>query len=557
MIFGFGKKKKEKEQEVEQAENPVETTASGDDSVELVRDEFDETQRAVEREEKKRGFMRFFRREKKPAEDQPLSDDRSSSEGQEQDQRAEQENAAIESITQASSKIREGQPAAPAAAAQSEESKLRGTAPALPKTTETAETAEIAETTEPKEDVSDPVETPRPAAIIAPVPEPKPESKQEDDEEVTSDAASESRATAELAPNPEPKPEAKAGLEPAPETAAPHFDKTPDSKTSAEITEPPKTEIENAEEKTGKASLVSRWSQGLRKSTSNFTDLFTKRKLDEETLEEIEDTLIAADLGAEVAGKVTELLARDRFDKQVEAQEIREALAQIVVQSLSPREKALDIAASPDPQILLLVGVNGSGKTTTAGKLAVRLMAAGKSVLLVAGDTFRAAAVEQLKVWGERVGTDVLAGDAGADAAGLVFDAMSYAKKEKIDVVIVDTAGRLQNRKELMDELAKMVRVTKKFDPSAPHHVLLVLDATVGQNALLQAKIFTEVAGVSGLVMTKLDGTAKGGVLVALAEKFELPIHYVGIGEQVDDLRPFDAHDFARALAGMENEARP
>lgn len=300
--------------------------------------------------------------------------------------------------------------------------------------------------------------------------------------------------------------------------------------------------------------FLTRISTGLKKSTSqmsdNLTSAFNKRKLDDEALEELEELLIAADFGVGPATRTAALLAQDKFDKHVTGLEIKIALADVIGETLTPLEKPL-VLGTKKPQILLFVGVNGSGKTTTLGKIAKRYTDQGKKVLMCAGDTFRAAAVEQLKVWGERASAPVVSAKLGADAAGLVYDAIARAQDENFDVLMIDTAGRLQNRTELMDELAKIVRVIKKQDDSAPHHSILVLDATVGQNALLQTEAFQKTAGITGLIMTKLDGTAKGGVLVALADKFKLPIHYIGIGERIEDLENFSAPVFAAALSGI------
>ncbi len=303
-----------------------------------------------------------------------------------------------------------------------------------------------------------------------------------------------------------------------------------------------------------KDGFLSRITRGLRKSTSRMTEqvsaVFTKRKLDDEALEELEDILISADLGIGPASRVTALLAKDKFDKQVTDMEVKIALADVISEILTPLEKPLKLTGA-SPEIILFVGVNGSGKTTTLGKLAKRYHDQGKKVMIAAGDTFRAAAVEQLTVWSERAGAQIVSSDIGADAAGLVYDAISKAKAENVDILMIDTAGRLQNRTELMEELAKVVRVIKKQDASAPHHSILVLDATVGQNALIQTEAFKETAGVTGLVMTKLDGTAKGGVLVALSDKYKLPIHAIGIGERIEDLENFSAPVFAAALSGV------
>jgi len=305
-----------------------------------------------------------------------------------------------------------------------------------------------------------------------------------------------------------------------------------------------------------KPGFFSRLAQGLKRSSTQLgdsvTSIFTKRKLDAAALEELEDALIAADLGAPAAMRVTERLAKDRFDKEVTDEEVREALADVVGETLTPLESDLNVTGKP-PQVVVFVGVNGSGKTTTLGKIAVKLKREGRNPLLAAGDTFRAAAIEQVSVWGERAKAPVIKREIGADAAGLAFDALETAERDGHDVVLIDTAGRLQNKAELMDELRKVIRVIKKKMPDAPHHVVLVLDGTVGSNAVSQAEAFLEAANVTGVVMTKLDGTAKGGALVQVAEKFKLPIHYIGIGEGEEDLQPFSARDFSRALAGLED----
>lgn len=297
-----------------------------------------------------------------------------------------------------------------------------------------------------------------------------------------------------------------------------------------------------------------RLSTGLRRTSSSLggaiTDLVSKRKLDAGTIEDLESELIRADLGPELATRMASVLAEGRFEKAITSEEVKAVLAGEIEKVLAPIARPLELTARPF--VILVAGVNGSGKTTTIGKLAAYMRAQGKSVMLVAGDTFRAAAIDQLKIWGERTGANVIAREPGADAAGLAFDAISAAKAEGIEVVLVDTAGRLQNRTELMSELEKIIRVMRKVEPSAPHAVLLVLDATVGQNALSQVEIFGKTAGVTGLVMTKLDGTARGGILVAIAAKFGLPVHFIGVGEGVDDLAPFGARDFARAVVGLE-----
>jgi len=297
-----------------------------------------------------------------------------------------------------------------------------------------------------------------------------------------------------------------------------------------------------------------RLSGGLKRTSSSLggaiADLVSKRKLDAAAVEALEGELIRADLGPETAGRIAAVLGDGRFEKGIAPDEVKAVLAGEIEKVLAGVAKPLEITAKPF--VVLVAGVNGSGKTTTIGKLAAKFRAEGKSVMMVAGDTFRAAAIDQLKIWGKRTGATVMAREPGADAAGLAFEALTAAKTESVDVVLVDTAGRLQNRTELMSELEKMVRVMRKVDPAAPHAVLLVLDATVGQNALNQVEVFGKIAGVTGLVMTKLDGTARGGILVAIAAKFGLPVHFIGVGEGVDDLAPFTARDFARAIVGLD-----
>ena len=302
------------------------------------------------------------------------------------------------------------------------------------------------------------------------------------------------------------------------------------------------------------------WFQRLKSGLSRTSDklaggitaLFTKRKLDTETLQQLEDLLITSDLGVATAAKLTANLAREKFDKEVTDEEVREAFAADITRILEPVARPLEIDGANRPHVVLVCGVNGSGKTTTIGKLARQWKTEGKTVWLAAGDTFRAAAIEQLQVWGDRAGVPVIARPQGSDPAALAFDALSQAREAGADVLVIDTAGRLQNRAELMDELAKVVRVIKKQAPDAPHDCLLVLDGTVGQNAHNQVKVFREMVDVSGLIVTKLDGSARGGVVVALAEDFALPVHAVGVGEQPDDLRPFEARAFARGLMGLE-----
>ncbi len=302
-------------------------------------------------------------------------------------------------------------------------------------------------------------------------------------------------------------------------------------------------------------SWFERLRKGLSRSSQQLGDsiggIFTRRKLDEDTLQDLEDVLIQADLGMETAIRITGALSATRYGKDISTDEVRNIMASEIEKVLGPVAKPLELDLSHKPHVILVVGVNGTGKTTTIGKLAAKLTAGGLKVMLAAGDTFRAAAIEQLHIWGKRTGAPVVSSKLGADAAGLAFDAWKQAKEAGSDVLIIDTAGRLQNRVELMEELAKIVRVLGKHDPEAPHTVLQTLDATTGQNALNQVEIFRNIAGVNGLVMTKLDGTARGGILVAISAKHKLPVYFIGVGEQVDDLEPFAASDFAKAIAGV------
>jgi fused signal recognition particle receptor len=304
-----------------------------------------------------------------------------------------------------------------------------------------------------------------------------------------------------------------------------------------------------------KQSWWQRLSGGLKRTSSSIggavSDLVVKRRLDQAMLDEIEDALIRADLGVETAARIAAAIGEGRYDKSITAAEVKAVVAAEVEKVLTPVAKSLAIKEAK-PFVALVIGVNGSGKTTTIGKIAAKLRAEGRSVMLAAGDTFRAAAIDQLNIWGGRSGASVIARAPGADAAGVAFDALTEARGEEVDVLLVDTAGRLQNKAVLLDELQKIVRVMKKVDPSAPHAVLLVLDATIGQNALSQVEVFRDIAGVTGLVMTKLDGTARGGILVAIAAKYGLPVHFIGVGESIDDLAPFSAGDFARAIAGID-----
>jgi len=337
------------------------------------------------------------------------------------------------------------------------------------------------------------------------------------------------------------------GQAPTPETEEPPSapaDTAPAPVSATEPVPPPQP----------KASWFQRLKSGLSRSSSaiseSITAIFTKRKLDEAALEEFEDMLIKADLGLDTAAAITTALRAGRYDKEIGEDEVKAVLAGEIEKALQPVARPLVVDPGRKPHVILVVGVNGTGKTTTIGKLAAKFRDEGKSVVLAAGDTFRAAAIEQLKIWAGRTGATIVAGAPGADAAGLAFDALRDAKAAGADVLLIDTAGRLQNKDVLMAELEKVVRVIRKVDPTAPHTVLLTLDATTGQNAMAQVELFGKRAGVTGLVMTKLDGTARGGILVAIAAKHKLPVHFVGIGEQVDDLEPFRAEDFARALVG-------
>ena len=349
-------------------------------------------------------------------------------------------------------------------------------------------------------------------------------------------------------PIPRPKPETdpetsqKSELQAAPASAAP-LSAAPASAAPASAASAPQ-------------NWWQRLRHGMRRTSSNISDgvtgLFTKRKLDAATLDDLEDVLIQADLGVETASRITQAIGEGRYNKEIAPEEVKAILAGEVERTLVPVAKPLAVEQTKKPFVILMVGVNGSGKTTTIGKLAQKFRAQGLNVMLAAGDTFRAAAIEQLKVWGARTGVPVMAREQGSDAAGLAFDALQEAKAQGADVLLVDTAGRLQNKTGLMAELEKIVRVMKKLDDSAPHAVLLVLDATVGQNAVSQVDLFRQAAGVTGLVMTKLDGTARGGILVALAARFGLPVHFIGVGEGVEDLEPFAARDFARAIVGLD-----
>ena len=352
------------------------------------------------------------------------------------------------------------------------------------------------------------------------------------------------------------------GGKPREETAAPVEETVSaseeDQPNDAQVETPPAVAEQAPEQgpapEQKKKGWFSRLSDGLTRTssrlTTGITDLFTKRKLDDAMLEELEDLLIGADLGVETSMRITESLRAGRFNKEIAPEEVRAVLAKEVERVLEPVAKPLRLDGTHKPHVILVVGVNGTGKTTTIGKLAAQFRKDGKSVMLAAGDTFRAAAIEQLKIWGERTGAPVIASAVGADASGLAYTALEAAQNGSHDVLLLDTAGRLQNKAALMEELQKVVRVLRKLDASAPHDVLLVLDATTGQNAMTQVEAFKATAGVTGLVMTKLDGTARGGILVAISAKHGIPVHAVGVGEGVEDFQPFEARDFASAIAG-------
>lgn len=325
---------------------------------------------------------------------------------------------------------------------------------------------------------------------------------------------------------------------------APVPDHTPvdDARESAELSD-----------HTEEGGWLSRLAGGLKKSSSKFTDVLTKRKLDETALEELEEALIMADLGPKTAAAIVKDFSATRFGREVDEVEIKQAMADAMAAILEPVSKPLIIDESHKPFVILMTGVNGVGKTTTIGKMARQFQQQGKKVMMAAGDTFRAAAVEQIRIWGERNHCPVIARDIGADPAAVAFEALEQAKAQDIDVLLIDTAGRLHNKKNLMEELQKIIRVLKKKDESAPHACLLVLDSTTGQNAVSQVETFKELVDISGLVVTKLDGSAKGGIVVALADRFGLPVHAVGVGEGIDDLQPFTAQSFARSLVGISS----
>jgi fused signal recognition particle receptor len=348
--------------------------------------------------------------------------------------------------------------------------------------------------------------------------------------------------------------EAEIAPEPAPVPSGP-APQSPAGKVTVGKAVEKKAEPAPAPRPAPRQSWFQRLREGLARSsrelTGSIAGVFTRKRLDEETLQDLEDVLIRADLGVETAMRVTGALAESRYGREISDEEVRHVMAAEIEKVLGPVARPLELDLSHKPHVILVVGVNGTGKTTTIGKLAAKLTEGGLSVMLAAGDTFRAAAIEQLKIWGERTGAPVVSSKLGADAAGLAFDAYEQAKAAGSDVLIIDTAGRLQNKAELMAELEKIVRVLGKHDAEAPHTVLQTVDATTGQNAMSQVQIFRNVAGVNGLVMTKLDGTARGGILVAIAARHKLPVYFIGVGEQVDDLEPFAAGDFAKAIAGV------
>ena len=374
-------------------------------------------------------------------------------------------------------------------------------------------------------------------------PEPQEVTAEEPEEITPAEAATAEEANA-------PKPEAPAASEKAPEQPAVRnqgFEIVTGRTVETPAAQPAKRQ-----------SWFQRLRAGLFRTSQQLSGqiaaLFTKRKLDEDALEELEDLLIQADLGVETAMRITDTLSSERYGKDVSGNDVVRIMAGEITKVLTPVAKPLQLDLSHKPHVILVVGVNGTGKTTTIGKLAAKLTRAGLKVTLGAGDTFRAAAIEQLKIWSERTGAEFVGTKLGADAAGLAYDAFKRGQENGSDVVIIDTAGRLQNKAELMDELAKIVRVLGKLDPDAPHTVLQTLDATTGQNAMNQVEIFRNIAGVSGLVMTKLDGTARGGILVAIAAKHKLPVYFIGVGEGIDDLEPFEAAEFAEAIAGRQVE---
>tara|TARA_R110002049_G_scaffold23781_7_gene84858 strand:+ start:73349 stop:74752 length:1404 start_codon:yes stop_codon:yes gene_type:complete len=392
----------------------------------------------------------------------------------------------------------------------------------------------------------DPTPTPEPISVPDPTPQPAPEPAPQPAPEPAPQPQPEPAPQPEPLPEPTPEPAPESAPEPLPDPAPTPLE-IPDPQPLREAMTPVAPQLADVPEApvTEKPGILGRLMGRAAPRT------VVRRVLDDDMLEQLEELLISADMGVDTALRVTANMAEGRLGKKLSVDEIKRLMVDEIARIMEPVARPLPIYAKT-PQVVLVVGVNGSGKTTTIGKLASQFRAAGKSVVIAAGDTFRAAAVEQLQVWGDRAGVPVLTAPQGSDPASLAFDAMTRAEADGADLLLIDTAGRLQNRGDLMEELGKIVRVIRKKDASAPHNTLLVLDATTGQNALNQVKVFQEISDVSGLVMTKLDGTAKGGVLVALADKFGLPIHAVGVGEQIDDLQPFDPDEFAAALVGVD-----
>ena len=404
---------------------------------------------------------------------------------------------------------------------------------------------------------------PEPRKVEAKKPEPKkpdlkkveakkPESKKPEPKKV------EVKKLEQKKPEPEPEREENVALAPQPPLSVPKPEPLLEPepiviKPPPAIPQPP-PEPEPAARRGWLAKLKDGLSKSSKSITGSITAIFTKRKLDQATLQELEDVLIQADLGLAVSERIIKAVSTGRYDKEIDPEEVKRILASEVAKVLKPVEVPFNFGAEK-PFVILVVGVNGSGKTTTIGKLGAIAAGEGFKVMFAACDTFRAAAIEQLTIWGQRIGARTISRPTGSDSSGLAFDALKEAREDGTDILFIDTAGRLQNKAYLMDELDKVVRVIKKQDAAAPHAVILVLDATTGQNAIAQADIFTKVAGVTGIIMTKLDGTARGGILVAIAEKFKLPVHAIGVGESIDDLQPFDAEAFSRAIAGLEEAA--
>ncbi|MEZ5778378.1 MAG: signal recognition particle-docking protein FtsY [Paracoccaceae bacterium] len=442
-------------------------------------------------------------------------------------------------LFKSSSKLEEGLEAIVAEAAEDEETvelaEVGGETPA-----DRATEPEPEPTREPE-----PVPAPKPEPAPTPEPEPVPAPEPEPEPEHVPEIEPEEKPSQPPAPPEIPRPEPETPPAP-PDEAPPEPDEIP-APAPVEIPGPGPLEIPGEEIGVSAAPLAEK--PGILGRFFKRAPAAPRRVLDDAMLESLEELLIGADMGVDTALRVAANLAQGRMGRKLSVDEIKALLAGEIARIMEPVAKPMPLYATK-PQVVLVVGVNGSGKTTTIGKLASQFRAAGKKVVIAAGDTFRAAAVEQLQVWGDRAGVPVMTAPEGSDPASLAFDAMTRAQADGADLLMIDTAGRLQNRQDLMEELAKIVRVIRKKDPDAPHNTLLVLDATTGQNALSQVETFQKLADVSGLVMTKLDGTAKGGVLVALADRFGLPIHAIGVGEKIDDLSPFDPDDFARALVG-------